>query len=126
MEEPKSAPVTAIPMRPPEEDIMTATVAPVRLPSERLTEAAAVLGQAVVDDPLFLYVLPDAQQRILGVPMMMEMFLRLGLAHGEAWATPPPIGGSPAGSLLRIPPFLPRIATRLGGGRSRPRGAARQ
>ena len=51
------------------------------------------MGRAVMDDPLFLYVLPDAQQRASGVPMMMEMFLRIGLAHGEVWVTPPPIRG---------------------------------
>ena len=72
---------------------MTATVAPVRLPPERLDEAAAVLGRAVVDDPLCVYVLPDAQQRVVGVPLLMEMFLRLGLALGEVWVTPPPIRG---------------------------------
>ncbi len=62
---------------------MTAPVAPVRLPPERLDEAAAVLGRAVVDDPLFSYLLPDAQQRVSGVPLLMAMFLRIGLAHGE-------------------------------------------
>ena len=39
---------------------MTATGAPVRLISERLVEAAAVMGRAVVDDPLFVSILPDA------------------------------------------------------------------
>ena len=72
---------------------MPAPVAPVRLSPERLDEAAAVLGRAVVDDPLFGYLLPEAQQRVSGVPLMMEMFLRLGLAHGEVWVTPPPIRG---------------------------------
>jgi GNAT superfamily N-acetyltransferase len=84
---------------------MTAPVAPVRLPPERLDEAAAVLGRAVVDDPLCVYVLPDAQQRVSGVPLLMAMFLRLGLAHGEVWVTPPPITGvacwlSPAHSTI--------------------------
>ena len=72
---------------------MTATVAPFPLSPERLAEAAAVLGRAVADDPLFLYFLPDALQRASGVPVMMEMFLRIGFAHGEVWATPPPIRG---------------------------------
>jgi ribosomal protein S18 acetylase RimI-like enzyme len=72
---------------------MTATVGPVPLPPERLVEAAAVMGRAVVDDPLLVYVLPDAQQRVSGVPAMMEVFLRIGLAHGEVWVTPPPITG---------------------------------
>jgi ribosomal protein S18 acetylase RimI-like enzyme len=51
------------------------------------------MGRAVVDDPLFLFLLPDARQRSSGVPLMMEMFLRLGLARGEVWVTPPPIKG---------------------------------
>jgi ribosomal protein S18 acetylase RimI-like enzyme len=80
-------------MCPAEEGLMTTPIAPVRLPPERLVEAAAVLGRAVVDDPLFLYLLPDAQQRVSGVPVMMGMFLHLGLAHGEVWVTPPPIIG---------------------------------
>jgi ribosomal protein S18 acetylase RimI-like enzyme len=80
-------------MDPGEETSMPATVTPVRLPPERLAEAAAVLGRAVVDDPLFLYLLPAAQQRVSGVPMAMAMFLRIGLAHGEVWVTPPPIRG---------------------------------
>jgi ribosomal protein S18 acetylase RimI-like enzyme len=80
-------------MRPTEEDPMPATVAPVRLSPERLGEAAGVMGRAVVDDPLFVYLLPDAEQRVSGVFPMMEMFLRLGLAHGEVWVTPPPITG---------------------------------
>jgi GNAT superfamily N-acetyltransferase len=81
-------------MRPAEEDPMPATVAPVRLSPERLSEASAVLGRAVVDDPLFVYLLPDAEQRVSGVFPMMEMFLRLGLAHGEVWVTPPPIAAA--------------------------------
>jgi ribosomal protein S18 acetylase RimI-like enzyme len=72
---------------------MPTTVAPVRLSPERLGEAAAVMGRAVVDDPLFVYILPDAELRVSGVPPMMEMFLRLGLTHGEVWVTPPPIRG---------------------------------
>ncbi len=72
---------------------MTAPIAPVRLPPERLGEAAAVLGRALVDDPLFVSLLPDAQQRTSGVPLIIEMFLRLGLAHGEVWVSPPPIRG---------------------------------
>ena len=72
---------------------MPAAFAPVRLSPEHLVEEAAVMGRAVADDPLFVYVLPDAQQPAAGVPMMVEMFLRIGLAHGEVWVTPPPIRG---------------------------------
>lgn len=72
---------------------MTAAVAPVRLPAERLHEAAAVLGRAVVDDPLFTYLLPEAVPRTSCVPLLMEVFLRIGLAHGEVWVTPRTIRG---------------------------------
>src|SRR5688500_5938321 len=84
---------------------MIKTDAPVRLPPENLAEAAAVMGRAVVDDPLFLYLLPDAQQRVSGVPLIMAMFLRLGLAHGEVWVTPPPIRGV----ACWLPPAHPTI-----------------
>jgi GNAT superfamily N-acetyltransferase len=67
--------------------------APVRLPAERLVEAAVVLGRAAVDDPIFVYALPDAAQRAVGVPRMMETVLRISLMHGEVWITPPPIAG---------------------------------
>ena len=72
---------------------MTAPVAPVRLPPERLGEAAAVMGRAVVDDPLLVYLLPDARERAAGAFPMMRMFLRIGLVNGEVWTTPPPIAG---------------------------------
>ena len=72
---------------------MTAADAPIRLLPARLGEAAAVLGRAVLDDPLFVSLLPDPAQRVLCVPLLMAMFLRIGLAHGEVWVTPPPIRG---------------------------------
>jgi GNAT superfamily N-acetyltransferase len=72
---------------------MAATFVPVRLPPERLVEAAAVMGRAAVDDPIFVYALPDAEQRAAGVPRMLETVLRIGLKHGEVWVTPPPIAG---------------------------------
>ncbi len=88
-----------------EEGAMTAAVAPVRLLPERLGEAAAVMGRALVDDPLFVALLPDAQKRVSGVPLMMEMFLRIGLAHGELWVMPPPI----TGVACWLPPAHPTI-----------------
>ena len=72
---------------------MATSFVPMRLLPERLIEAAAVMGRAAVDDPLFVYVLPDAAQRAWGVPLMMQFVLRIGLAHGEVWTTPPPITG---------------------------------
>ncbi len=71
---------------------MTGTFEPVRLSPERLAEAAAVMGRAAVDDPIFVHALPDAEQRAVGVPRMMETVLRIGLAHGEVWVTPPIAG----------------------------------
>src|SRR5688500_2675363 len=72
---------------------MTAAAAPIRLAPERLAEAAAVMGRALVTDPLFGYVLPDAAQRSSGAGLMMASLLRIGLAQGEVWATPAPITG---------------------------------
>lgn len=72
---------------------MAATMIPMPLPRERIAATAAMMGRAIVDDPLFVYVLPDAVQRTLGVPAMMETTLRIALAHGEVWTTPPPIAG---------------------------------
>lgn len=72
---------------------MAATFVPVRLPPERLVEAAGVMGRAAVDDPIFVYAVPDAEQRVAGVPRMLETVLRIGLKHGEVWVTPPPIAG---------------------------------
>jgi GNAT superfamily N-acetyltransferase len=72
---------------------MTATFVPVRLPPERLVEAAAVMGRAAIDDPIFVYALPDAAQRAAGVPRRLATVLRIGLTHGAVWVTPPPIAG---------------------------------
>jgi ribosomal protein S18 acetylase RimI-like enzyme len=72
---------------------MVTSFVPVHLLSERLIEAAAVLGRAAVDDPLFVYVLPDTAQRERGVPLLMQSVLRIGLTRGEVWTTPPPITG---------------------------------
>jgi ribosomal protein S18 acetylase RimI-like enzyme len=72
---------------------MSETMVPVRLSQDHIAEAAAVMGRALVDDPIFPYALPDAIQRAAGVSAMMETMLRIGLVHGEVWATPPPIAG---------------------------------
>src|SRR5215211_6978689 len=72
---------------------MATSFVPMRLLPERLIEAAAVMGRAAVDDPLFVYVLPNAAQRAWGVTLMMQSVLRTGLTHGEVWTTPPPITG---------------------------------
>jgi ribosomal protein S18 acetylase RimI-like enzyme len=93
---------------------MPGPVAPVRVSRERLDEAAAVLGRAVVDDPLFGHLLPDAQQRVSGVPLMMEMFLRLGLAHGEVWVTPPPIKGVACWLSPAHPPITEEVRNAAG------------
>jgi GNAT superfamily N-acetyltransferase len=84
---------------------MTAAVAPVPLPPECLGEAAAVMGRALVDDPLFVHVLSDPEQRTSGVRLMMASLLRIGLAQGEVWATPPPI----TGVAFWLPPAHPMI-----------------
>jgi GNAT superfamily N-acetyltransferase len=70
------------------------TFVPVRLPPDRLVEAAAVMGRAAKDDPIFVHALPVEEERVAGVPQMLATALRIGLAHGEVWVTPPPITGA--------------------------------
>ena len=100
-----AAQVLSVPVAENEEYGVTAPVAPVRLPPDRLNEGAAVMGRALLDDPLFLYVLPEAAERAWGVTLMMHTTLRIGLAHGEVWATPPPI----TGVACWLPPAHPTI-----------------
>ena len=73
--------------------VMASDVELIRLDPERLEEAAGVLGRATVNDPIFVYCLPDRADRDRGVPLVMQAFLRLGLMHGEVWTTPDPIRG---------------------------------
>jgi ribosomal protein S18 acetylase RimI-like enzyme len=89
-----------------EEYGVTAPEVPVRLTTERLIEAATVMGRALLDDPLFRYILPDAAERAWGVTQMMHTTLRTGLAHGEVWTTPSPI----MGVACWLPPAHPTIA----------------
>ena len=72
---------------------MPDTGVPVRLVSDQVVEAAAVMARAAVDDPIFVHVLPDATERAAGVPLLMRQFVRMALAYGEVWATPSPIRG---------------------------------
>jgi GNAT superfamily N-acetyltransferase len=72
---------------------MPDTVVPVRLLPGQVVEAAAVMARAAVDDPIFVHVLPDATERAAGVPLLMQLFVRMALAYGEVWATPAPIRG---------------------------------
>lgn len=69
------------------------TFVPVRLSPDCLVEAAALMGRAAKDDPIFAHALPDAEDRAPGVSQMLETVLRIGLTHGEVWVTPPPIIG---------------------------------
>ena len=72
---------------------MPDTFGPIRLSPELVVEAAGVLSRAAVDDPIFVHTVPDATERAEGVPLLMQLFVRIALAHGEVWATPSPIRG---------------------------------
>lgn len=73
---------------------MTVTFAPVRLVSERIDEAAAMMGRAAVNDPCLVYPLPDPVERARCVSVIMRMYLKLYLTKGEIWATPGPAAGA--------------------------------
>ena len=72
---------------------MTTAITPVRLLPNQIVEAAAMMGRAAANDPLFNYCLPDEPDRAEKVASFMQMILRIGLVHGEVWATPGPITG---------------------------------
>jgi GNAT superfamily N-acetyltransferase len=73
-------------------DTMT-TFVPARLAPHLLAEAAAIMGRAAKDDPIFIYALPEAEDRAAAVAQMLETTLRICLTHGEVWVTPPPLTG---------------------------------
>ena len=72
---------------------MLASFAPVRLSPDDVLEAAAMMGRAAVDDPMFVYALPEATKRAAGAPLMLATSVRIALAHGEVWTTPQAITG---------------------------------
>ena len=72
---------------------MAAVITPVRLLPDQVMTAAAMMGRAATDDPLFEFCLPDETGRAEKVALFMQMILRVGLVHGEVWATPGTITG---------------------------------
>src|SRR3954447_13933952 len=65
----------------------------IRLTAADLVPAAATLSRAFQDDPGTIYMVPDATARATVLPWLFEANVRHGLAHGEAYVCPGPMGG---------------------------------
>ena len=87
---------------------MSAAIQPIPLTLADLDEAAGVLGRATVNDPIFVYCLPDKADREWGVPRIQRAFLKLGMRQGEAWSTPRPITGVAWCITAEVPNFSPQ------------------
>ncbi len=62
--------------------------APVLLSAKQIPEASAVTAAAFADDPAWVYVLPDPEQRRRLLPWLATLGLRLALPHGATFTTP--------------------------------------
>ena len=66
---------------------------PVRLDKSQAKPAVEVLARAFQDDPLFVYLFPDASQRIMKSSHFFRRMVRYGLLYGEVYATSPEMEG---------------------------------
>jgi GNAT superfamily N-acetyltransferase len=78
--------------------------APARLDPAGNNAAAAVLGRAFFDDPLFVYFFPDAERRACMNPLIFGVGIRYAQVSGEVWTIP----GTATGTAVWLPPVNPR------------------
>ena len=79
---------------------MSTPIEIVRLSEADFPAAAGVGARAFLDDPLFIYVLPDVGARREKLPIFMEWATRYGHLFGEAYTT----AGRVDGAAFWIPP----------------------
>ncbi len=60
---------------------------PVRLDKSQAKPVVEVLARAFQDDPLFVYLFPDASRRIMKSSHFFRRMVRYGLLYGEVYAT---------------------------------------
>jgi GNAT superfamily N-acetyltransferase len=77
----------------------------VRLASEQVEEAGDVLGQAFFDNPMALYLFPDAAQRMRPLSWMFDRTTRYGPLFGEVYTTTDRVDGA----AIWLPPDSPPI-----------------
>ena len=81
----------------------------VRLRSEQLGEASAVLARAFHDDPAWTWVIPDSRRRATLLPWLFK--LGFEVTDADVWTTPGPVLGAarwlpPGRPGLRLPSAL--------------------
>ena len=78
---------------------------PVRLSSEQLGEASAVLARAFQDDPAWRWVLPNARRRASLLPWLFQTGFEI--ADAQVWTTE----GEIRGAARWLPPGKPNVHT---------------
>lgn len=71
-----------------------------RMQTGQITASGRVLARAFDDDPLMLYILPDAKKRATGLPWFMTTAARYANRYGEVYTT----GEKVAGNACWLPP----------------------
>lgn len=72
----------------------------VRLADSQIPAASATLARAFHDDPLMIYAIPDAAERVRLLPDMYARMIRFGTLAGEVYVT----AGALDGVALWLPP----------------------
>jgi len=72
----------------------------VRLADSQIPDAAATLARAFQDDPLMIYTIPDAAERVRLLPDVYARMIRFGVLTGEVYVT----SGAIEGVALWLPP----------------------
>ena len=75
------------------------TIEPIRLAPDHAGRAVAALVRAFQDDPLYIYICPEAARRAEALRALLEAVVRFTLVYGEAWTTP-----EVAGAACWLPP----------------------
>ncbi|MDP3767042.1 MAG: GNAT family N-acetyltransferase [Dehalococcoidia bacterium] len=75
------------------------------LHSSQVSETAEVLARAFVDDPAWLWAIPDGESRARVLPWFFRAATRYGLAAGEVHAT----AGALEGAAIVLPPPRPHL-----------------
>ena len=72
---------------------MTTAIQPVRHAPAQRRESARVLARAFDDDPLTMFIFPDAASRPRHLAWFFERALRIGEMYGEVYTTPGKVDG---------------------------------
>ncbi|HEY1387542.1 MAG TPA: GNAT family N-acetyltransferase [Ktedonobacterales bacterium] len=87
-----------------------ADIAPIQ--ADQLDLAGVALARGFHDDPLAIYMIPDADERARLLPTHFSAFLRLGCVSGEVYTT----RGEPEGAAVWFPPHNAESEAERAGG----------